>query len=63
MGAQISGPMAKPKTNSEMPRVAMIWTAPNSTIISRIPPEKADETKATARVATATSMVRAHLTA
>lgn len=47
-GAHIKGPIAKPRTKREIPRVAIIVTTLNCIIISTIPPEYAEETKATA---------------
>jgi hypothetical protein len=32
-GAQIKGPIAKPRTNSDMPKVAMICATPNSSMM------------------------------
>jgi hypothetical protein len=62
-GAHASGPIAKPRTNSEMPNVPTICEIWNSSRISATPPEYAEETKATASVAIATSIVMLHFIA
>lgn len=59
-GAQSSGPIANPRTNNEMPKVPMICATWNSCKILAMPPEYAEEAKATASVAIATSIVIAH---
>ena len=59
-GAHSNGPMAKPSTKSETPNVTTSWLAPNCRMICSTPPVYAEETKATARVAKATSRVMDH---
>lgn len=60
-GAQRSGPMAKPTTNMETPRMATSEETLKSTRTSPMPPEKAELAKETDRVAKAWTRVMNHL--
>jgi len=51
MGAHMRGPIANPRTNSEIPRVTTSSLTLKVATICSTPPLYADETKATARVA------------
>jgi hypothetical protein len=52
-GAHRRGPIAKPRTKSEIPRIAISVSIRKKRMTSDMPPEKAVLTKATANVAMA----------
>lgn len=59
-GAHSNGPMAKPSTKSDIPRVAISSLQSNSRMISSTPPEYAEDAKETAKVAKAIRRVMVH---
>jgi hypothetical protein len=57
-GAQKMGPVAKPRTYSETPRVPTVCETPNSAEKALMPAEKRDELNPTVKVENANGMAR-----